>query len=59
MKSAITQQRRQGSQKLAVYEQADVREVSLAHPTDPLFSVYTLSADGSYGKPAIHETKGN
>ena len=43
-------------QKLAAYERAGVREVWLVHPTDHVVIVYTLSADGSYGKPAIHET---
>lgn len=46
-------------QKLAAYERAGVREVWLVHPTDHVVIVYTLSADGSYGKPAIHETTGN
>jgi len=45
-------------QKLAAYEQAGVREVWLVHPTDRVVIVYTLSADGGYGKPAIHETTG-
>jgi Uma2 family endonuclease len=45
-------------QKLAAYEQAGVREVWLVHPTDRVVIVYTLNADGSYGKPAIHETTG-
>jgi Uma2 family endonuclease len=45
-------------EKLAVYERAGVREVWLVHPTDHVVIVYTLNADGSYGKPAIHETTG-
>lgn len=45
-------------QKLAAYERAGVREVWLVHPTDHVVIVYTLSADGDYGKPAIHETRG-
>ena len=45
-------------QKLAAYERAGVREVWLVHPTDHVVIVYTLNADGSYGKPAIHETTG-
>lgn len=45
-------------QKLAAYERAGVCEVWLVHPTDHVISVYTLSADGGYGKPAIHETTG-
>ncbi len=45
-------------QKLAAYERAGVAEVWLVHPTDHVVSVYTLSADGGYGKPAIHETRG-
>ncbi|MFO1424349.1 MAG: Uma2 family endonuclease [Candidatus Competibacteraceae bacterium] len=45
-------------QKLAAYEQAGVREVWLVHPTDHVVIVYTLSADGCYGKPVIHETTG-
>ena len=45
-------------QKLAAYERAGVAEVWLVHPTDHVISVYTLSADGGYGKPAIHETTG-
>ena len=45
-------------QKLAAYERAGVREVWLVHPTDHVVIVYTLSAAGSYGKPAIHETRG-
>ena len=45
-------------QKLAAYERAGVREVWLVHPTDHVVIVYTLSADGGYGKPAIHETRG-
>ena len=44
-------------QKLAAYERAGVREVWLVHPTDYVVIVYTLSAAGSYGKPAIHETR--
>lgn len=44
-------------QKLAAYELAGVREVWLVHPTDHVVIVYTLSAGGGYGKPAIHETK--
>ena len=44
-------------QKLAAYERAGVREVWLVHPTDHVVIVYTLSAVGSYGKPAIHETR--
>ena len=44
-------------QKLAAYERAGVREVWLVHPTDHVVIVYTLSAAGSYGKPAIHETR--
>ncbi len=27
-------------------------------PTDHVVIVYTLSADGCYGKPVIHETRG-
>lgn len=46
-------------QKLAAYEQAGVREVWLVHPTDHVIIVYTLNADGGYGKPAIHETTGS
>lgn len=45
-------------QKLAAYERAGVREVWLVHPTDHVVIVYTLNADGGYGKPAIHETTG-
>ena len=45
-------------QKLAAYERAGVREVWLVHPTDHVVIVYTLSADGCYGKPVIHETRG-
>jgi Uma2 family endonuclease len=45
-------------QKLAAYERAGVREVWLVHPTDHVVIVYTLSAGGGYGKPAIHKTKG-
>lgn len=45
-------------QKLTAYERAGVREVWLVHPTDHVVIVYTLSADGCYGKPAIHETTG-
>lgn len=45
-------------QKLTTYERAGVREVWLVHPTDHVVIVYTLSADGCYGKPAIHETRG-
>jgi Uma2 family endonuclease len=45
-------------QKLAAYERTGVHEVWLVHPTDHVVIVYTLSADGGYGKPAIHETAG-
>ena len=45
-------------QTLAAYERAGVREVWLVHPTDHVVIVYTLNADGGYGKPAIHETTG-
>lgn len=45
-------------QKLAAYERAGVPEVWLVHPTDRVVTVYTSSADGSYGKPVIHETEG-
>ena len=34
-----------------------MREVWLVHPTDHVVIVYTLNADGGYGKPAIHETR--
>jgi Uma2 family endonuclease len=44
-------------QKLDAYERAGVREVWLVHPTDHVVIVYTLNADGGYGKPAIHETR--
>ena len=46
-------------QKLAAYERAGVQEMWLVHPTDHVVIVYTLNADGAYGKPAIHETTGN
>jgi len=45
-------------QKLAAYERAGVQEVWLVHPTDRVVIIYTLTADGGYGKPAIHETTG-
>lgn len=40
----------------AAYERAGVAEAWLVHPTDHVVIVYTLNADGVYGKPAIHET---
>ena len=45
-------------EKRDAYERAGVREFWLVHPTDHVVTIYTLGADGRYGKPAIHETTG-
>lgn len=43
--------------KLERYERAGVTEVWLVHPTDHVVTVFRLR-DGAYGRPAIHETRG-
>lgn len=43
--------------KLGAYERAGVPEVWLVHPTDLVVTVYLLQG-GTYGRPAIHEMKG-
>jgi Uma2 family endonuclease len=44
--------------KLGVYERALVPEVWLVHPTDGVVTVYRLQG-ATYGRPAIHELKGD
>jgi Uma2 family endonuclease len=43
--------------KLPVYERSGVREVWLIHPTDRTLAIYLLE-NGRYGRPTIHELKG-
>lgn len=43
--------------KRALYERAGVREFWLVHPVDRIVIIYVLEA-GAYGKPAVHELKG-
>ena len=43
--------------KLAAYERAGVPEVWFVHPTDWVVTVYRLEGR-AYGRPAIHEMKG-
>lgn len=43
--------------KIPAYERAGVREVWLIHPIDLTLTIYLLEA-GSYGRPALHELKG-
>lgn len=46
--------------KLAAYERAGVPEVWFVHPTDRVVTVYLMAngREGRYGRPAIHEMKG-
>jgi Uma2 family endonuclease len=45
--------------KLAAYERARVPEVWLVHPVDRVLTLYRFrSADSSFGRPAVHELRG-
>lgn len=41
-------------EKLALYERHGVREYWVVHPTDRLVTVFRLSPDGTFGRPAVH-----